>query len=68
MEKVGKVAANFKDNVEVQMKLTKSKEAQEYGLQNPCIIVDCAIRLPTDFEESQLEEAIRRRLENRTTT
>ncbi len=58
MERVGKVASNFKDMVEVQMRSTTSKEAREYGVQGSCVIVDGTVRLSTDFDDKQLEEAI----------
>jgi len=61
MEKIGRVTAKFKDSVEFQMKSTTSKEAREYGIQGSCVIVDGVIRLPADFEEKELEEAIMRR-------
>jgi hypothetical protein len=58
MEKVGRVASNFKDTVDVQMRSTASKEAREYAIKDSCVIVDGAVRLPADFDEKQLEEAI----------
>jgi len=58
MEKVGKVASNFKDTVDVQMRSTTSKEAREYSVIDSCVIVDGVVRLPADFDQKQLEEAI----------
>jgi len=58
MEKVGRVTSRFKDLVEVQTKSTKSPEASKYGVQNICVIVDGEIKLPLDFEEKELEDAI----------
>lgn len=58
MEKVGKVASNFKDTVKVEMRSTASKEARGYGVQDSCVIVDGAIRFSADFDEKQLEEVI----------
>lgn len=61
MEKVGRVTSKFKDSVEFQMKSTKSKEAREYGVQDPCVVVDGAIMLSAEFDEKELEEAIIKR-------
>jgi hypothetical protein len=47
--------------VAVQMRSTNSKEAREYAVQDSCVIVDCAVRLPADFDEKQLEAAINQR-------
>ena len=58
MEKVGRVASNFKDTVDVQMRSTASKEAREYSVISSCVIVDSVVRLSADFDEKQLEEAI----------
>ena len=65
MEKVGRIASNFKDTVIVQMRSTASKEAREYSVQGSCVIVDGVVRLSADFDEKQLEEAIIKRSENR---
>lgn len=61
MEKIGRVTSKFKDSVEIQTKSTTSKEAREYGIQSPCVIVDGVIRFSADFTESELEEAIIKR-------
>ncbi|MEM3050870.1 MAG: hypothetical protein QXJ40_02135 [Candidatus Bathyarchaeia archaeon] len=58
MEKIGRVTAKFKDSVEFQVKSTTSKEARKYSVQGACVIVDGVIRLPADFSENELEEAI----------
>ena len=65
MEKVGRVASNFKDTVDVQMRSTASKEAREYSVQDSCVIVDGVVRLLADFDEKQLEEAIIQRNSNK---
>ena len=59
MEKVGRVTSKLKDLVEVQMKSTKSSEASNYGIQEMCVVVvDEKIKLPLNFEEKELENAI----------
>jgi len=58
MEKVGHVTSKFKDLVEVQMKSTKSSEAFEYGVQDMCVVVGGKIKLPSDFDEKELEDTI----------
>ena len=58
MEKVGQVTSKFKDLVEVQTKSTKSSEASKYGVQDMCVIVNGKIKLPLDFDEKELEDAI----------
>ena len=58
MEKVGRVTSKFKDLVEVQTKSTKSSEASEYGIQDMCVVVGGKIKLPSDFHEKELEDAI----------
>ena len=65
MEKVGRVASNFKDTVDVQMRSTASKEAREYSVKDSCVIVDGEARLSADFDEKQLEEAIIKRSANK---
>jgi hypothetical protein len=60
MEKVGHVTSKFKDMVEVQMKSTKSPEASKYGVQDICVIVDGKSKLPLNFDEKELEDAILR--------
>jgi len=61
MEKVGKATSKFKDSVEVQMKSTTSKEASKYSIKDSCVIVDGTVKLPADFNEKELEEAIIKR-------
>jgi len=58
MEKVGRVTSRFKSSVDVQMKSSTSKEARKNGVQDPCVIVDGAVKFSGDFDEKQLEEAI----------
>jgi len=58
MEKVGRVTSKFKDLVEVQTKSTKSLEASKYGVRDMCVVIDGKIKLPSDFDEKELEEAI----------
>ena len=58
MEKVGRVASKFKDLVEVQTKSTKSSEALKYEVQDMCVVVDEKIKLPLNFDEKELEDAI----------
>lgn len=58
MEKVGRVTSKFKDLVEVQTKSTKSSEASKYGIQDMCVVVGGKIKLPSDFQEKELENAI----------
>lgn len=58
MEKVGRVTSKFKDLVEVQTKSTKSSEASKYGVQDMCVVVGGKIKLPSDFHEKELEDAI----------
>jgi len=58
MEKVGQITSRFKDLVEVQTKSTKSSEASKYGVQDMCVVVDGKIKLSSDFDEKELEEAI----------
>lgn len=65
MEKVGRVTSKFKDTVEVQMKSNTSREASNYGVKGSCVILDGTVRLPADFKEEQLEEAIIQRISNR---
>ena len=61
MEKVGRVTSKFKDLVEVQTKSTKSPAASKYGVQDICVIVDGAVKLSSNFDEKELEDAILRR-------
>jgi len=58
MEKVGHITSKFKDLVEVQMKSTKSSEASKYGVHDMCVVVNEKIKLPSDFDEKELEDAI----------
>jgi hypothetical protein len=63
MEKVGHVTPKFKDLVEVQTKSTRSSEASKYGVQGMCVVVDEKIKLPQDFDEKQLEDAISKQIQ-----
>lgn len=65
IEKVGRITFNFKDNVDVQMRSTASKEARKYAVQGSCVIVDGVVRLPADFDGKELEEAIIKRNANK---
>ncbi|UCF58969.1 MAG: hypothetical protein JSV15_00640 [Candidatus Bathyarchaeota archaeon] len=58
MTKVGQVTSKFKDFVDVQMKSTKSPEASKYGVQDMSVVVGGKIKLPSDFDEKELEDAI----------
>jgi len=58
LEKVGHVTSKFKDLVEVQTKSTKSSEASKYKVQDMCVVINGKIKLPLDFEEKELEDAI----------
>lgn len=60
MEKVGEVTSKFKDTVEIQTKSTKSSEASKYGVQDMCVVVDEKIKLSSDFDDKELEDAILR--------
>ncbi|MDH5448647.1 MAG: hypothetical protein OEY24_03195 [Candidatus Bathyarchaeota archaeon] len=62
MEKVGQVTTEFKDLVEIQMKSTKSSEASKYGVQDMCVVVDGKIKLSSDFDDKELEDAISERI------
>jgi hypothetical protein len=61
MEKVGRATSKLKDLVEVQIKSTKSVEASKYGVQDTCIVIDCKIRLSSNFDEKKLEDTILKR-------
>jgi len=58
MEKIGRITSRFKDAVEVQIKSNKSSEASEYGVQDMGVVVNGKIKLPADFEEQELQDAI----------
>ena len=60
MEKVVHVTLKFKDSVEVQTKSIKSSEASKYGVQDTCVVVNGKIKIPSDFDEKDLEDAILR--------
>lgn len=63
MERVGHVTSKFKDLVEVQNRSTKSSEASKYGVQDMCVVVDGEIKLPSEFEEKELEDAISKQIQ-----
>jgi hypothetical protein len=65
MEKVGQVASKFKDLAEVQTKSTSSPEASKYEVQDMCVVVDAKIKLPCDFDEKELENAILRQIQRK---
>ena len=58
MEKIGRVTSRFKDVTEVQMKSNKSSEASKYGVQDMGIVVNGKMKLPADFDEKELHNAI----------
>lgn len=58
MEKIGRVTLRFKDVTEVQMKSTKSSEASKYGIQDMGVVVNGTLKLPADFDEKELADAI----------
>ncbi|MCW4002090.1 MAG: hypothetical protein NWE97_02745 [Candidatus Bathyarchaeota archaeon] len=58
MEKVGRVTSRFNDLVEVQTKSTNSSEASKYGVQDMCVVVDGKMKLPSNFDEKELADAI----------
>ena len=58
MEKIGRVTSRFKDVTEVQMKSNKSSEASRYGVQDMGIVVNGRTKLPADFDEKELRNAI----------
>ncbi|UCH69989.1 MAG: hypothetical protein JSV29_07100 [Candidatus Bathyarchaeota archaeon] len=58
MEKVGEVTSKFKDFVEVQTKSTESPEASKYGIRDMCVVVGGKMRLTSDFDKKELEDAI----------
>jgi hypothetical protein len=60
LDKVGLVTSKFKDLVQVQIRSLKSPEAFKYGVQDMCIIINEKNRLPPDFNERELEDAILR--------
>jgi len=63
MEKVGRVTSKFKDFVKIHMKSTKSSEASKYGVQDVCVVVDGTVKLSADFNATELEEAIIKRIQ-----
>jgi hypothetical protein len=60
MEKVVHVTSKFKDSVEVQTKSIKSSEASKYGVQDTCVVINGKVKIPSDFDEKELEDAILR--------
>ena len=60
MEKVVHVTSKFKDSVEVQTKSIKSSEASKYGVQDTCVVINGKVKIPSDFDEKDLEDAILR--------
>ena len=58
MEKVGRVTSKFKDSVEVQMKSSKSPEANKYGIQEMGIVINGKIKFSATFEEKELQDAL----------
>jgi len=60
MEKVGHVTSKFKGQVEVKIRSTKSLEAFKYGIRDTWVTVDGNTKLLSDFNEKELEEAIKK--------
>jgi hypothetical protein len=60
IEKVLQVTLKFKDSVEVQTKSIKSSEASKYGVRDTCVVVNGKIKMSSDFNEKELEDAILR--------
>ncbi|UCH32450.1 MAG: hypothetical protein JSV05_03475 [Candidatus Bathyarchaeota archaeon] len=58
MEKVGRVTSRFNDLVEVQTKSTNSSEVSKYGVQDMCVVVGGKMKLPSNFDEKELADAI----------
>ena len=58
MEKVGQATSKYKDSVEVQIKSMKSSKASEREIQDVCVIVNGDVKLSSDFNEKELENAI----------
>ena len=58
MEKVGHATSKYKDSIEIQIKSTKSSEAFEDEIQDMCVVVNGKFKLPPDFNEKELENAI----------
>ena len=58
MEKVNQATSKYKDLIEIQVKSTKSSEAFKHGVQDICVVVNGKIKLPSDFDEKELEDAI----------
>jgi len=58
MEKIGRVTSRFKDVTEIQMKSNKSSEASKYGVQDMGLVINEKIKLPENFEEKELQDAI----------
>ncbi len=62
LERVGRAASEVKDFVEVQMKSTKSPEANKYGIQGIHVVVDGQVKLPANFDEQELKDLILRKV------
>jgi hypothetical protein len=58
IEKIGRVTSRFKDVTEVQMKSNKSSEASRYGIQDMGVVVNGTLKLPADFDEKELADAV----------
>ncbi|MGB9133987.1 MAG: hypothetical protein WCC63_00140 [Candidatus Bathyarchaeia archaeon] len=58
MEKIGRVTSRFRDVTEVQVKSNKSSEASKYGVQDMGIVVNGKFKLPQNFKEKELQDAI----------
>jgi len=58
MEKVKQATSKYKDLIEIQVKSTKSSEAFKHGVKDMCVVVNGKIKLSSDFDEKELEDAI----------
>lgn len=62
IEKVMKVTSKFKDLVNIEMKAANSPDASKYGVKGLSVVVDGSVRLSADFNEDEIEEIIKRKL------
>ena len=60
IKKVGEVTLKFKDLIDLQTKSTKSPEAAEYGIYGMCVVIGGKMKLSSEFDKTELEEAIRK--------
>ncbi|MBS7612009.1 hypothetical protein KEJ27_07405 [Candidatus Bathyarchaeota archaeon] len=62
VEKVVNIASKFKDLVNIEMKAANSPEASKYGVKGLSVVVDGSVRLSADFNEDEIEEIIKGKL------